>query len=210
MKFFLLNPLSGFRLISLCLLLSLPVFPSIGQSSSNAANAHWKVLPSSYIEIKGKSNVNTFGCSSKGPFKTTPLEFSQHKGGAILLKGAITLDVNALDCNNKMLNHDLRRTLKASEYPAFTIRFLSLDRMPQPESSVDFVSGKVEIELAGKKRIVELRYAFTKTSNGLKLEGSRDFCFHDFNLTPPQKVGGLIKVKDQFDVAFGLTLVPYP
>ncbi|MBK1439333.1 YceI family protein [Parapedobacter sp. ISTM3] len=168
---------------------------------------HWTVLPSSFITINGSSNINTFGCEASGTFKADRLQGSVSKDGKrVNMKGAITIAINQFDCHNRMLNADLRKTLKADEHPQMTIRFVSLERMPLCDGGEDFISGSVVIELAGQRKPLNLRYAFSKTNTGYKLEGSRTFSFADFNLTPPKKVGGLVKVKDQFDVAFTLLL----
>ncbi|SEL60550.1 YceI family protein [Parapedobacter koreensis] len=177
------------------------------QYTTHTGELHWTVLPNSFITINGRSNINTFGCDASGTFKAEPLHGSLAKDGkSVTMKGAITIAINQFDCHNRMLNADLRKTLKADEYPQMTIRFVSLERMPLCDGGEDFISGGVIIELAGQRKPFNLRYAFSKTNTGYKLEGSRGFSFADFNLTPPKKIGGLVKVKDEFDVAFTLLL----
>ncbi len=167
----------------------------------------WTVLPNSSITISGSSNINRFGCEAGGVYRAEPLLGSLAKDGKTVdMQGAISIAVDQFDCRHRMLNNDLRKTLKADEYPHMTIRFVSLERMPLYESGQDFISGKVLIELAGQRKTFVLRYSFSKTPSGCKLEGSRAFSFADFNLSPPSKVGGMIKVKDDFDVAFTLQL----
>lgn len=165
----------------------------------------WNVLPNSSIMIHGSSNVNTFGCASTGAFKSKPIEGTAGQG-KVSLKGSISIAINQLDCKNRMLNKDLRNTLKADQYPTLTIHFVSLDRMPQMGANSETINGTVLIELAGKHKNFNLKYALTRTKEGLLLEGGRLFTFSDFELTPPHKIGGLIKVRDNFDVNFSLRL----
>ena len=168
---------------------------------------NWAVLPNSYISINGRSNVNTFGCEATGLFQAETLHGTiAQDGKSIKMTGSITLAINQFDCNNRMLTNDLRKTLKADEYPQMSIRFRSLERMPFCNGGEDFLSGMVIIELAGKRKPFNLRYSFTKTGSGYKLQGSRTFSFADFDLSPPKKIGGLVKVNDDFDVAFTLLL----
>lgn len=177
------------------------------QHEATAPTVHWAVLPNSSITINGSSNVNTFGCSASGTFKAEPLTGVIAKNGkSIDMDGTIRIRIDQFDCKQRMLTADLRKTLKAGQYPEMAIHFLSLDRMPLYDGGQDFITGKVIIELAGQRRPFTLRYAFTKTNQGYKLEGSRSFSFADFNLAPPQKIGGLVKVKDDFDVGFTLLL----
>lgn len=166
----------------------------------------WSVQNNSSLSIKGSSNVNTFGCSSSGNFKSETIHGRILPNNSVELKGTVTININSFDCNNRMLTNDLRRTLKASEYPNMKIHFINLERVPLTHDNYDYVGGDVYIELAGEKKRFYLRYVLSKNGEGLTLSGSRAFSFSDFNLSPPQKVGGMIKVKDDFDVAFELVI----
>lgn len=170
----------------------------------------WQIQPNSTITIHGSSNINKFGCDIKGGFRSQPLQsrHDQHSKTSMkaTLKGLITVDIQHFDCRNRLITNDLRKTLKADQYPTMTIHFLELERLPDVDSDVDFLSGKVLIVLAGQQRQFYLRFAFNKTAEGYLLEGGRAFTFSDFDLTPPAKAGGLIKVKDEFDVGFKLVL----
>lgn len=170
----------------------------------------WRIHPSSSIKIHGSSNVNTFGCTATGGFQSRPIECEYKNTRAnmqAVMRGSVSVEIKTFDCKNRLLDNDMRKTLRADEYPQMTIQFLELERMPDIDSDVDFLSGKVQIELAGKQRQFYLRYAFNKTPNGYLLKGSRAFKFADFDLSPPKKVGGLIRVNDDFDVGFTLVLV---
>ena len=73
----------------------------------------------------------------------------------------------------------------------------------------DLLKGWVELEMAGTSRRFEVCYSFIKTAGGIiELNGVRCFNFADFNLVPPKKLGGIIKVRDKFDVDFKLLLIP--
>lgn len=192
----------------LCLLM----LASFTNHTANAPEAwfsdtfKWAVLKNSSLSIKGSSNVNTFGCSSSGSFSSETIHGRVLENQSVELKGAITISVNSFDCNNRMLTNDLRKTLKSSEFPNMRIHFINLERVPLTHDDYDYVGGDVYIELAGEKKRFYLRYALTRTADGLTLSGSRAFSFSDFNLSPPQKVGGMIKVNDDFDVSFKLVI----
>ena len=106
-----------------------------------------------------------------------------------------------------MITKDLRKTLKAEEYPKMTIRFLSLQAMPVLLNKTELIKGWVEVELAGVVKRFELSYSFSNNGQGdIQLDGGRSFNFSDFKLSPPKKMAGLIKIKDAFDVNFQLIL----
>jgi hypothetical protein len=70
------------------------------------------------------------------------------------------------------------------------------------------MKGWVEVKLAGTRKCFQIDYEFAKNfSNSFLLNGKRTFCFSDFKLTPPKKLAGIIKVKDEFNVNFQLKLV---
>ncbi|HLW50308.1 MAG TPA: YceI family protein [Sphingobacteriaceae bacterium] len=192
---------------TLTLILLVMLFSSFGTGQTRMT---WRIHPSSSIKIHGSSNVNTFGCTATGTFQSLPIacEYKNTKANMqAIMQGSVTVEIRSFDCKNRLLDNDLRKTLKADDFPLMTIQFLELERLPDVDSEVDFLSGKVQIDLAGKQRQFYLRYAFNKTPNGYLLKGSRAFTFADFDLTPPKKVGGLIRVNDDFDVGFTLVLI---
>ena len=169
----------------------------------------WTVQKTSTLRILGSSNINSFGCDIQGCFKTDTLFCSDEMciDKTVKLKGSICIDILKFDCHNELITGDLRKTLKASQHPNLVIRFVSLEHFPALQNTRDCLKGYVEIELAGVCKKFQVDYSFeTSGSSSVRLNGSRSFCFSDFNLTPPKKLAGLIKVKDDFDVNFQLLL----
>ncbi|MBC7887192.1 MAG: YceI family protein [Ferruginibacter sp.] len=171
----------------------------------------WAIQKTSTIRIQGSTNINSFGCDIAGYYQRDTIYCSEENGvnKLVTLNGDLKVDIAKFDCHNKMLTGDLRKTLKADEYPKLVIRFISLERTPVIRSNKDFLRGWVEIELAGIHRRFEVCYTFVKTGSSLiQLNGNRNFSFADFKLVPPKKFAGLIKVKDNFNVDFNLLLDP--
>lgn len=173
--------------------------------------SRWAVQKTSTLRIQGSSNVNEFGCDITGYSQPDTLICFQESAAnkVVPLKGALEIDVFKFDCHNKILTSDLRKTLKAKEYPKLIIRFLSFERNPVMRNTKDVLKGNVEVELAGSCRRFEIVYTFEKTESlFIKLNGNQTFTFSDFNLAPPSKLAGLVKVKDKFVVDFNLLLQP--
>ncbi len=119
----------------------------------------------------------------------------------------LTLDVLSFNCHNPMMTSDLRKTLKAKDYPYLHIRFQSLNKMPELTNKQEQIKGWVEIELAGITKQYEVAYTFyIDEQKIIRLIGSRMVTFSDFNLIPPRKLGGMIQAKDQLAVEFQLYL----
>jgi len=165
----------------------------------------FKVMSNSYIIINGSSNVNKFGCKVLKPLQTKPLKAFITSNYKVDLDGAIRVKVDEFDCENNILNRDLRKTLKAATHPYMTVYFKSLDQIPFTEGE-DTINGTIVIELAGTAKEFKIPLSFIKKGNLYQMKGNKSFTFSDFKLLPPKKVGGLIKVKDEFKAIFMLSL----
>jgi hypothetical protein len=187
-----------------------PFAGDVGQESTKPG-VKWVVEKSSTLRVEGKSNINTFRCDMAGYFQTDTISSANDgaTGKPVRLKGAIVIEILRFDCHHRMITNDLRKTLKAESYPRMTIRFLSLERLPEFIGSAEIVKGIVEIELAGSRKKFDILYSFVKPGgNIIYLNGGRTFSFADFKLVPPRKLGGMIQISDAFDVNFRLTLTP--
>ncbi len=171
----------------------------------------WAIQKTSTLRIQGRSNINSFGCDIIGYYQTDTISCSDDSSSnkIVALKGCLKIDVLNFDCHNKLITCDLRKTLKADKYPTLVIRFLSLERFPDLQNNKDYLKGWVEINLAGICKRFQINYSFIPSgSSTIRLNGSREFYFSDFKLTPPKKLAGLIKIKDNFSVDFQLVLNP--
>jgi len=172
----------------------------------------WEVQKNSTIRVDGESNINSFRCDIEAYYQADTI-FCYDGGGisdAVKLKGSLKIDLFNFDCHSRMITSDMRKTLKADAYPKLVIHFMSLDRLPVFDGNTDIMKGWVNIELAGVTKKFEILYSFIKTgSSPILLNGGRTFHFSDFNLTPPRKLGGMIRIKDEFSVHFRLNLVRF-
>jgi len=169
----------------------------------------WIVEKNSTLSVQGKTNVNKFTCNIDEYAEKDTIICIDNASKAVKLTGELKMDVLSFDCHSKLITKDFRKTIKADKYPALTIRFLSLESMPLLNKKTELIKGWVEVELAGVVKKFELNYSFLKSTSGkIQLNGGRSFSFADFKLSPPKKLGGLVKIKDAFNVIFKLTLQP--
>ena len=167
----------------------------------------WVVERNSTLSIAGKSNVNSFKCRINVHNGRDTITGGNSLSAPVSLSGNLQIEVLGFDCHSALITKDLGRTLKADEYPTMIIRFINLQSMPDPKHAKELIRGAVEVQLAGVTKRFELTYSFASAGSGyIVLNGRRSFSFSDFNLEPPCKLGCLIKIKDDFDVAFQLIL----
>ena len=132
---------------------------------------------------------------------------TQNKDASVLMNGKIDLDIFGFDCHNPMMTLDLRKTLKAKEYPTMKIYFISLNKIPELKPAPEPIKGWVSIELSGVTKKYEVSYKFSMDNQKvIHLIGDRSVNFSDFNITPPRKLGGIIRANDNLDVEFSLEL----
>ena len=169
----------------------------------------WVIKSSSSLKVDGKTNINSFSCviSTYGKTDTMSYQKKNHPLNLCTASGYLKINVNNFDCHHKVMTKDLQKTLKSEEFPYMHIRFLTFSKSPAEASLAEKVSGNVEIELAGIKRTFEVHYQVKKNHDTqMQLKGTRAVLFSDFNLKPPSKLGGAIKVKNELDVEFNLHL----
>lgn len=189
-------------------LLCLVLFAAFDQG---ARKTKWVILKDCSVKVNGSTNVNKFSCSINGYPNADTLLFNNNAAMPLAMAGTLSLSVNSFDCQNAMMTSDLRKTLKAKEYPALRISFVSLEKYPALNAGQEHIKGIVNIELAGAVKRTEVQYVISADQQKtIHLIGTQTIRFSDFNLTPPRKLGGMIKANNELDVEFRMNfrLIP--
>jgi len=169
----------------------------------------WVISENSNLCVNGTTNINKFACDIPAYDQTDTLYLKTKSDKEITLSGNMGLKVQSFDCHNSIMTHDLRKTLKESQFPLLHISFLTLSKLPLLTSQPEPVTGMVEIEIAGVRKRFEVSYQISQDAQKtIHLLGSRDVNFSDFNLIPPRKLGGMIQTNDKLNVAFHLKIKP--
>jgi hypothetical protein len=167
------------------------------------------VQPSSKLTINGKTNVNAFQCTTMSYHgKDTLILIEGGRRRPFFEKGFVGLDASSFDCGMKVMTSDFSKTIKAKEFPSIFIEFISFEKIPLYSNAKDQFKGKIKISLGGVTQTFQMDCTIEPgTSGNIHLKGGRSFSFSDFNLQAPERVMGLIKVKDTLDVNFHLVLL---
>lgn len=189
-------------------LLILIVMSGFNVQVSKPHITRWVITKGCFLKVGGSTNVNKFNCVIAN--YSTPDTLSFFRGNSsspIKVLGNVKLNVQQFDCHNPVMTSDLRKTLKVKEFPNLVIRFISLNKYPDNNTSTEALNGIVTIELAGVSRRFNVAYKLIKNgSNALTMVGTRQVTFSDFNIVPPRKIGGMIKTNDELDVVFNLNV----
>ncbi len=159
-----------------------------------------QVLPSSALTINGDTNINSFECT----FNTRYLKESQNifysqTNSTINFTGAIlVLDTDGFDCGSKPINRDFHDLIKSDEYPEI---HLELNKIKVHSATKSIAT--VCITIAGKQKYYDVP---VNVKNGVtsQYQGVLKLDINDFDLEPPKKLFGIIKVKDDIQINFDL------
>ncbi|MRG45337.1 YceI family protein [Chitinophaga sp. SYP-B3965] len=168
------------------------------------AKEKWVVLKGCTLKIAGSTNINKFSCEVKEFSNPDTLQLCNiEKGSPISFTGSLALPIFSFDCNNNMMTSDLRKTLKASEFPMLKISFLLLNKYPDFTATQERIDGTVCIVLAGVAKTFIVNYRISRDAGKvIHLTGNQTIKFSDFGLDRPQRIGGAVKAKDKLDVEF--------
>lgn len=174
---------------------------------NNAGALKWVVMSGGSLKVDGSTNVNHFTCAITNYSKPDTIHVTRSNNSSVKLNGAIRLDVKNFDCHNKPMTDELRKILKEKVHPKLMIKFVSLNQYPEPNTKHKIINGIVFIELAGVTKKYEVHYKVINADNThIHLVGTREVLFTDFNITPPKKLGGMIRTNDKLQVEFNVKM----
>jgi len=171
---------------------------------------HLIVQPSSSLTIDGKTNMGPFRCGIAryvGKDTLVLLEGGRNRK-PYFKKGYVGLEAARFDCGMQLMTNDFRKAIKSAEYPVISISFISFERRLQFNSGKNIFRGRMQISLAGVTRTFDIDCTIEVEEPGVvHFKGGRHFTFSDFNLEPPTRMMGLVKVDGSLDVNFHLVLL---
>ncbi|MCU0380105.1 MAG: hypothetical protein MUE58_02855 [Chitinophagaceae bacterium] len=171
----------------------------------------WVVESGSLLNIEGSSNINRFTCHIRQYLQSDTLRWVRDDRAKKLVfrNSAVNIDISQFDCHQKYITSDLRKTLRADKYPQLRIHFLSMDDLTWVQEGQK-VRGQVNIELAGHIKRYDMEYTVIhEQGNRFRLCGSKQILFSDFNLVPPGKLAGLVRINQEIKVNFELHFRPF-
>lgn len=165
------------------------------------------VQPESTLTVAGKTNVNSFQCTTLYCGRDTLVLRESADTRPVFLKGNVQLDASAFSCGLQLMTNDFNKTIKAKEYPAIEIEFISFEKTPVFGCAEERFKGNMKIALAGVRKAFDVNCVIEAKSNGIiYLRGNHTFTFADFNLSAPSRMMGMVKVDENLEVKFNLAL----
>jgi hypothetical protein len=150
---------------------------------------------SDYVSIRGETNINQFN------FIYIRSDFSIVNSDNL---GQFKIEIPVKDFvpSNPFMYKDFLDLLKADEYPFINISI--------PREQFDIIGPEynavvpvVNITIAGITRSYKLNCSIEKCSEGVLIIGSEALRLSDFQLNRVERLGGLVKLRDEINVSFG-------
>lgn len=162
------------------------------------------------ISIVGTTNVNSFtldGILSR--IIISPDAVIKENQAGNTGKFWFRIPAKNFTCSNQQIYNDFLELIKAREHPNILIGFSSADiHRICANPGVYFIT--TEVKLAGRVSSYKVRCSVVSgSSKQLTVSGVQDMKLTDFQITPPQKLFGLIKVNNEILVnfAFNVTIL---
>jgi hypothetical protein len=172
--------------------------------SSNPENREKEVPPTciSYLVIMGESNVNRFSFTFKNP---SPDKVSDQQNNLLWNGTELFIPVREFEASNPHMYKDFLNQMQESRYPHISIRFIDFSLEERADYS-GYLKYNVGITLAGVTREYAINCELVSCGDNFTIRGSENLKLTDFNIPPPQKLNGLIKVRDEISVSFSLMI----
>jgi hypothetical protein len=180
-----------------------------GNNGTRPVVKRWAVANNSSLNIEGRSNLSSFCCQVTRYLETDTMQYVKNETSRqfIFTNSCLSIDINNFDCHQRIITNDFRKTLKADQNRFLKIQFISLDAFDVRNQQT--VKGKVEILLAGQVKCTTIDFKTNATNTGLiQMNGTKTLLFSEFNLHPPKKMAGIIKIKEEIRVNFQLFFKP--
>jgi hypothetical protein len=171
----------------------------------------YQIRPTSLLEVNGKTNINSFSCTSGELFQNKKLDYKfEAKSSLIYFQNTkFDIQIEQLDCGKKKINKDLFKALKVKDYPNITIDLKEVLNIECHDLSIcgewmEF-EANTEITITCETKTVSIPILVKKLdSESYRITGGTTLQLCDFDIKAPTAMLGLIKVKDAIDFNFDL------
>lgn len=156
-----------------------------------------------YLHIRGQSNVNEF------TFQYNSYPKYSISGDSESDTMIISIPIRKFETTNALMYNDFLELMKENKHPRI---FITLSRK-QLETAISNDSEpcpQIRITIAGVTRTYTVDCRVDRCSGNYYLKGKEIIKLSDFDLKPPSKLLGMVKVNNEIDVSFGFIITFTP
>ena len=175
------------RIIFILLIGSISLLPLKAQD--------FQVITGKSVHINGLTSFGTFACFYQEQQQTDTLVVNGQSESPLL---DISLPVNEFGCGNKMLNRDFNKTLQSDDYPIIAVM---VDEFIHEDGQY---YSSIALDIVGKQlRMSDLPFV---RNNKNQLIATFEISLSYFDIEPPKKFLGLLKVHETLKINLALDL----
>lgn len=160
--------------------------------------------PKSTLIIKGKSNVHQFECDYNTYELSDSLKvnFKKNDNTVVFENTQLLLEKTEFDCGGRGINKDFHKLLQTKDFP-----HIKMNLKKVALSGKNTVNAEVSFTICEITKNYSVPISISQHQNKMNFKGDIALSLHDFHLTTPKKIMGLIKVKDTIIVNINLESV---
>ncbi len=182
-----------------------------GILSAQRITTHEVKVLSSEITIAGETNVNKFDCELFIPSISNTLTVTSKRSTLSISFDSLILSykVRDFDCGIFAMTEDFRSILNASDYPNLLLQIRQININPDSEGFDRLaVTADVAVTIAGVSRdfLIFDSYVINETEEDLTLYGTQSVKMTDFNIDPPVRFWGAVRVSDALKINFKIRM----
>lgn len=171
------------------------------EKSTSVANYSLKEM-----SITGHTNVNSFFLKYSGSDVVKSSASNNDVGDTGKRNLIISIPVKSFVFSNNLMRKDFFKMLKADEYTEIPIQLKEVKDLNGLKDNTQ-ESVTVDITLAGVTKTVFLSCRISKMeSGGYLLSGTKLLLLTDFDISPPSKFLGMVKVNNEIKIDFDFKL----
>jgi hypothetical protein len=174
------------------------------ESTKNTSHHHCCYL--NQITIEGETNINQFNfVFDNTRYDIISVKEKVKKGKPIKKIVEFEIPVKGFKGDNYLMENDLYNLLDAAKFPVIVVgiekRLLQNIFFGSDDSAIEFY-----ITIAGTTNHLKGDYVTYNQDDKTFLSGKANIRLTDFSLEPPQKMMGMLKVKDVIFITFDISL----
>lgn len=193
------------RIVSIVILVVLG-FAFTGSVSKGSALKESNVFFSSdsFLKIEGHTNVSTFQCDFNMNTLSDSIRINYNSYDKTLKfnKATLTLPNLQFDCGGKAINKDFNKLLNTDEFPKIVLNLKEIRKHGEDSNTL---SATVAITISNIVNTYTVPVVLSD-KDGIQVSGVLPLNISDFNLTPPTKMLGMVKVSPEIEIQFSLNI----
>lgn len=188
--------------------LLVPLIAIVG--TAQAAQIQVSLAPGSRLSVEGKSTPHPF--TIKASTIQTQMAIGAETGKTISadissknpVQLTVTIPIKALKSEYKLMDDNIQKAMKASEYP--DIVFVLKSYTISGDAKTEKISALGSLSMSGKNQPITLNAKLKETSGSLIVYGEQPLSMADYGITPPTMMFGSVKVDNKVVIKYHLVL----